>query len=178
MDKQGEKARLAKRKYYEANRDELILKSKERNKKLRLENLERYREYSRVWHKRNRPARNAYIRKKIRDDANYKISRLLSRRVRLALSGKVKCIVDIGCTIEKLKQHLQETAIKNGYLTFNIESYNGKEYHIDHIRPCSSFDLTIEAERQICFNFRNLQILSSSENLKKSNKYDTKTQIR
>ena len=53
-------------------------------------------------------------------------------------------------------------------MTFN---YSGKEYHIDHIIPCYAFsNLNIEEQQKICFNWKNTQILKSSENLSKSNK--------
>jgi hypothetical protein len=76
----------------------------------------------------------------------------------------------IGCSIDYLKQHLQETAIKNGYLNFDINNYSGKKYHIDHIKPCSSFNLTKPEEQLKCFNWSNLQILSAKENMIKHDK--------
>ena len=74
----------------------------------------------------------------------------------------------IGCTIEELKEHLQKTAIKNGYNDFDINNYSGKEYHIDHIKPCSSFDLSKPEDQAKCFHYSNLQILTATENLIKS----------
>jgi hypothetical protein len=45
-----------------------------------------------------------------------------------------------------------------------------KSYHIDHINPCDNYDLTNIEEQKKCFSWKNLQIISKEENLKKSNK--------
>jgi hypothetical protein len=91
-----------------------------------------------------------------------------------------------GCTLEYLKNHL-EKKFKDG---MNWDNYG--QWHIDHIRPCASFNLLdpIEQkicfhytnlqpliEQKICFHYTNLQPLWAEDNLKKSNKenyYDIK----
>lgn len=45
----------------------------------------------------------------------------------------------------------------------------GKIWHIDHIVPCSYFDLTDEEEQRVCFNWRNTQPLFSKDNFSKGN---------
>lgn len=49
---------------------------------------------------------------------------------------------------------------------------SGGNWHVDHIRPCASFDLTDKEQQLVCFNWRNLQPLWSSENISKSDDYD------
>lgn len=44
------------------------------------------------------------------------------------------------------------------------------EWHIDHIKPCISFDLTIPQQQKECFHYTNLQPLWAKDNLVKSNK--------
>ncbi len=75
----------------------------------------------------------------------------------------------LGCTIYEFKIHLQNQ-FKDG-MTLN----NHGEWHIDHIRPCASFDLTNEEELFMCFHYTNLQPLWAKENQQKSSKYDTIT---
>ena len=77
----------------------------------------------------------------------------------------------LGCSVEQLKQHLQETAIKNGYTDFDINNYDTSQFHIDHVIPCESFNLVNEDQQRRCFHYSNLQILTAKENLEK-NKYE------
>jgi len=72
----------------------------------------------------------------------------------------------LGCSLEQLKTHLISTAINNGYSNFALNMI-GKNFHIDHIRPCSSFNFKNENDVKECFNFKNLQILDMKRNLKK-----------
>ena len=48
---------------------------------------------------------------------------------------------------------------------------NHGEWHIDHIKPCASFNLLDEKEQQMCFHYTNLQPLWAYENLSKGSKY-------
>jgi hypothetical protein len=48
----------------------------------------------------------------------------------------------------------------------------GTYWHIDHIKPCSSFDLTNQEEIYKCYNWRNLRPLEKTENIIKSNFID------
>ncbi len=48
----------------------------------------------------------------------------------------------------------------------------GSYWHIDHIIPCSSFDLTIQDEIYKCYNWTNLRPLEKRENILKSNNID------
>ena len=44
---------------------------------------------------------------------------------------------------------------------------NRSLWHIDHIKPCISFDLTKEEEQKKCFHWSNLQPLWAKENIAK-----------
>lgn len=46
----------------------------------------------------------------------------------------------------------------------------GKYWHIDHVIPCSSFNLLEEDEQYKCFKWTNLRPLKGTENMSKSNK--------
>jgi Uri superfamily endonuclease len=46
----------------------------------------------------------------------------------------------------------------------------GTYWHIDHIKSCASYDLTIIENQKECFNYKNLRPLEAIENLKKGKK--------
>jgi hypothetical protein len=50
-----------------------------------------------------------------------------------------------------------------------FENY-GKDWHIDHVKPCSSFDLSNLKEVNECFNWKNLRPYKKEKNLQKSSK--------
>jgi hypothetical protein len=50
------------------------------------------------------------------------------------------------------------------------DNYGRYGRHIDHIKPCSSFDLSDPKQQMECFNYKNLQPLWAEENLFKSDK--------
>jgi hypothetical protein len=49
------------------------------------------------------------------------------------------------------------------------------KWHIDHRKPCASFDLTNEDEMRMCFHYTNLQPPMQKRNLSKSAKFDEST---
>lgn len=74
----------------------------------------------------------------------------------------------VGYTKEDLKVHL-EKLFQEG---MTWENY-GSDWHIDHIKPISSFDITsLECEEfKKCWALDNLQPLWAKENMKKGNRY-------
>ena len=72
----------------------------------------------------------------------------------------------VGCSIEALRTHLENQ------FTEGMTWDNPGEWHIDHIKPCASFNLDIEEERHACFHYTNLQPLWGPDNLRKSDIYD------
>jgi len=119
---------------------------------------------------RNKERVRIYKRNRRKTDISYRLCHNLRRRLSHALNGRTKSastLTLLGCTIEKLKEHLQVTAISNGYKDFDIDNYSGQDYHIDHIKPCSSFNLEDKEEQCKCFHYTNLQILTAEENLSK-----------
>lgn len=59
----------------------------------------------------------------------------------------------------------------NMTLDIKWEDY-GKTWHLDHIKPCSSYDLSKEEEIIKCFSWKNTIPLKASDNLLKHNKID------
>jgi len=74
----------------------------------------------------------------------------------------------LGCSVEFFKEHL-EKQFKDG-MTWENHSYYG--WHIDHIRPCASFDLGDPRQQEACFHYTNMQPLWWDENFKKGATYN------
>lgn len=100
---------------------------------------------------------------KIRDNLAARI-RLALREQNLTKRNNTSKLV--GCSIPSLKKHL-EKKFKPG-MTWNNHGRFG--WHIDHIKPCSKFDLSKKDQQLKCFNYKNLQPLWAKENIQKSNK--------
>jgi hypothetical protein len=115
-----------------------------------------------------RAYRNEY-RKRLRiENVGWKIGRNLSRRLREGLHGGLKsgrATELLGCSIPDFKIYLE--SLRESGMTW--ENY-GKEWHIDHIMPCSIFDLSQASHQKRCFHFSNLQPLWAVENIRKNNK--------
>lgn len=73
----------------------------------------------------------------------------------------------LGCSIEFFKAWL-ESQFKVGMTWDNYGPY----WHVDHIRPCASFDLSDPAQQRACAHFSNLQPLEATLNRRKSAKWN------
>lgn len=100
-----------------------------------------------------------------RTKPHIKIKKSCSARIYQAIIRKSGRTLDlVGCSIDFLMNHLE-----NKFLPGMTWDNYGK-WHIDHIRPCASFDLANPEEQKKCFHYTNLQPLWEKDNLKKGNK--------
>jgi len=121
-------------------------------------------EYHKNYYKNNKDKIFFNHYNKMRTDLNYKIKSYLRVRIYNALKHNYKSAKTmklIGCSIEYLKLYLQNQ-FKEG-MTWK----NYGQWHIDHIKPCCSFNLSKKNEQYKCFNFKNLQPLWAWENYHK-----------
>ena len=106
-------------------------------------------------------------KKRRQNDVDYRIKKNLRGRIYKAIKRNSKSLSTmflIGCSIEELKTHLSSMFIEG--MSWN----NYGKWHIDHIKPCDSFDLSDPTQQKECFHYSNLQPLWAIENIKKSNK--------
>lgn len=135
-------------------------------------NLERSRKSVRKWRKENieyaRKKEVEYKIKRLKTDHFFRMVHNLRRRMLHALKDKVKfdkSISLIGCNREFLRKHL-ESQFTEG-MTWENHGRGDDKWHVDHIKPCDSFDLTQESEQYKCFNYTNLQPMWQPQNLSK-----------
>jgi len=67
----------------------------------------------------------------------------------------------LGCDDDVFIQHL-EASFTDG---MTWEKYAAGDLQIDHIIPCSCFDLTYASHQFVCFNYRNTRMLWASDNV-------------
>lgn len=129
-----------------------------------INNSSRNRKNKNDWNRNNR-----HRIKRWEDKLPTRLANNLRRRVYKALKGFNKAAHTmelLGCSIEYLKEHL-EKQFKSG---MSWDNYG--EWHVDHIRPLTSFDLTDAEQQGIACNYKNLQPLWARDNLSKGNKYE------
>ena len=120
--------------------------------------------------KKYKKYRAEYQKNRTLADPTYKIRRnlrtIIYQYVKRTKGVKGENTIELtGCSLNELKNHLQKK-FKDG---MTWENYG--EWHIDHIKPASSFDLSKIEEQKKAFHYTNLQPLWAKDNLMKSDKY-------
>jgi hypothetical protein len=143
-----------------------------RQKKLDWQKSQEGRQYYQEWRKRNKQKRSAYQKKYVTQKDNVRFGARLRTLVYVSLkkqTARKVCKTEelIGCAVSDLREHLQ-TLFHPG---MSWQNHGRHGWHIDHIIPCSYFDLSDPAQQKICFHYTNLQPLWAKDNIAKSNKY-------
>ena len=145
-----EKILLQKAHYYEQNREQLIQKDK-------------------AYRTHNGSKINQRRAHRYQNDIQFKIQMRLRCRIVDAISDNQKAgsaVSDLGCSIPELKQHL-ESKFTEGMTWDNWGLFG---WHIDHIIPLASFDLTDREQFLNACHYTNLQPLWAKDNIQKSDK--------
>ena len=181
--KDPEKQRAYQKRYHENHREELTLKRRNSREKIATRNKKHYennREKLLTRHKKyrenHREQISAYIknrRKKInatqrkwRSTPEGKIRNVLRVGISRVLHGNPKAATTLkllGCSIEYFRSYI-EKQFKSG-MTWDNHGFYG--WHLDHIKPCVSFDLTNPEQQRECFHYTNFQPLWRRENMSK-----------
>ena len=103
------------------------------------------------------------------NDINLRLAHCLRTRIRHAVNSQNVSKNNrtpelVGCSVADLKVHL-ESKFTDG---MTWENYG--DWHIDHIRPCASFNLEDADEQKKCFHWTNLQPLWAIDNIRKGAK--------
>lgn len=169
-----------KKTYYKLNKDKIKIKQKvwrnlNKDKKKALDkayrenNKDKRKSRHKAWHESNKDKVNSYYNNRRKTDIQFKLQAILRSRLYSAVKDNLKkgsAVKDLGCTIEQLKQHL-ESKFQPG-MTWDNHTLDG--WHIDHIKPLSSFDLSDRKQLLEACHYTNLQPLWAKDNLTKSDK--------
>lgn len=123
--------------------------------------------YHRQYKHRNKARVNEYARGYFQIPRN-KAARSLRSRLWDALKGahnSTKAVGLLGCSIEFFMEYIAAQFIEG--MTWD----NYGAWHLDHRRPCASFDLTDTTQQGECFHYSNLQPLWATDNLRKGAKW-------
>ncbi len=166
--KNKEKVKLSEKKYYLKNREKRIKYQRE----YRSIHQEACREYNKKYYFKNKERlsenNTRYARERRKTNPSFKILDTLRKRMLNALKGKNKSASTMNLlgvkNIEIVWQRL-ESLFQDG-----MTRENHGMWHIDHITPCTAFDLTDSEQQKKCFHYTNLQPLWAIDNMRKYNK--------
>ena len=160
--------------YYKSNKSKIKTRTKkfknqnpEYMKQWRKKNIDKVKSQQKIWYESNKENINKKERQKRKTDPAYKIKKNLRRRVNQVITRNDKSNTTmnlIGCSIYELLQYLEKQ------FTDGMNWTNYGKWHIDHIIPCASFDLTDPEQQKQCFHYTNLQPLWAEDNLRKGDK--------
>lgn len=152
----------------------------ERSRKRHLETYEQNKQYYRDYYQKNREYRlewqNNYRKTDAGRASRKKFISKPEQRARKAQAKRIKDVLNyknldkckttlkyIGCNAKELKEYLESQFLEG----MNWDNYGFYGWHIDHIKPISSFNLEDEEQMKECFHYTNLQPLWAEDNLKK-----------
>jgi hypothetical protein len=108
---------------------------------------------------------DSFNQKVLAQKLRYKIASRLRCRIYKAIKNKTNTSQElIGCNYDFLMGYL-EKQFTNG---MSWDNYG--EWHIDHRKPCASFDLSSPEQQKLCCHYTNLQPLWAKDNLSKGDK--------
>ena len=139
----------------------------ETDRQWRANNREHHRTYSRKWREENLERHNAYFRNRYNEDIEYRLTSLLRTRINMAIKANQKngsAVQDLGCSIAAFKLYI-ENQFEDG-----MSWDNHGEWHLDHVLPLASFDLTDRVQFLEAANWLNYQPLWAEDNLMKGAK--------
>jgi len=117
------------------------------------------------WSKENAESRRRAAKRRWDTDPQVAIKSAIYVNLRRGLNGERSAWMEElqQCSWDELRKHLAAMLPVGA---------NRADYQIDHIKPLASFDLRDEAQlRQAC-NWKNLRLLTVTENASKHDKYE------
>lgn len=151
------------KKYYEKNKTKMRSRRKEYYK----ENAEECRKHRREYYKNNKDAEKERRKEYRKNNVQLRIKENISRRLRsLVRECKEKTTLEyLGCDIDFFKNYISTMFVEG----MSWDNYG--EWHLDHIKPCSHFDLTTQENIYKCFHYTNYSPKWAFDNLSKGDRF-------
>ncbi len=160
-----EEITMRKAQYNHTHKEEITIRRAQYRKTHKKEITMRRAQYNQT----HRKEQVEYELNRRRTNIQYKLKVSLRKRISKVLKGELKskpALELLGCSIEHLKNYFESRFLSG----MTWENYGLYGWHIDHIMPCASFDLTVPGQQKQCFHYTNLQPLWAKENLSKGAK--------
>jgi len=166
-----EKISIAHKNYYKMHKRKI----KNYKRLWQQKNHKRIFEKAKIYRTEHKMVRNSNDKNRKLTDINYRIvcnlrTRLSNSMKHLKKSNHTMKLV--GCPITELKQYLELQFLQN--MAWHNYGRGNDRWSIDHIRPCSSFNLSVPEQQKICFHYSNLRPLWNIDNFKKNSFYNGK----
>ena len=154
-----EKVFEQKRKYREEHKEEIAAQKRAAYQA----NPEPAKRRAREWRKANRAKLNAYQKNRLDTNKNASMAHQIRMRVAKYIH-RHETSEELGCTIRELREYLSSKFLDG--MTWQ----NYGDWHVDHIKPLASFDLTDEEQFKEACNYTNLQPMWGKDNYAKGRK--------
>jgi len=171
-EKEGREVRIFRKNVSKEQKHKEML---EASRRYRQNNIEKKRKSGREWARKNKKKQLEYFVSKYASNVEFNLTIKIRRRIYMALRNGYngtrkshKTIDLLGCTYEYFEEYIVSKFTEGMSLDLLMKG----KIHLDHIRPCKSFDLSKKEEQLKCFNYKNIQPLWATDNLKKGSKYE------
>ena len=158
------KIKLHKKAYRELNKE----KVSKQTKAYRENNRDKINTINKNWRDNNKEKvskqTKAYFNNRLKTDVQFKLTHNLRNRLNSAIKGNYKvgsAVKDLGCSVEELKSYI-ESKFQPG---MSWDNWNKDGWHIEHIKPLASFDLTDRNQLLEACHYTNLQPLWATYNI-------------
>lgn len=145
------------------------MRLREKSKRYRNKHKAKINKRKKSYYAINKNKINRYYVTKRKTNLQFKLCSILRSRLICALKNNQKvgsAVKDLGCTIDEFKTYL-ESKFQPG-MTWDNHGHRG--WHIDHIKPLASFDLSDRKQLLEACHYTNLQPLWAKDNLFKKDK--------
>ena len=134
----------------------------------------------RIWYQENKQSQSEYRKKYTKEHPEvfrkqtpqYIIARRCRARVRAALVHRKKYLKKHTKELLGIESWTEGKQFIEAKFLPGMNWNNAHLWHLDHTKPCDSFDLTDERQLLECFNIKNLQPLWATINCQKHNRED------
>jgi hypothetical protein len=148
--------RALQKKHYDANKEKIIARAKDYNKR----NPDKANAATRKYFKNSNYTMNRY-----HTDIQFRLKVILRNRLLQSVKTDAKAgsaVRDLGCSILEFKDYLESK------FTTGMTWENMGEWQIDHIQPLSKYNLEDAEQFKKACHYTNLQPLWKDDNLRKS----------